>query len=97
MNLLLQVILQILKDVSKTSSWKPGCLATSIISKPPDEELNMARSRGISGLLPVQHDIVIEETLPTKKPGFWTWLSSEEDGELHTEKMTLMRFEFYFA
>ncbi|WAR19833.1 STAR9-like protein [Mya arenaria] len=62
-----KVVLQILKDVSKTTSWKPGCLATSITSRPGGEEEPMVRGKGIMGSLPVQHDVV-EETMPAKQP-----------------------------
>ena len=60
-----QLVLQILKDVTKTSSWKPGCLAISITScKPLEPELG-ARGRGVMTQVvpvPVNHDIVMEES-----------------------------------
>ena len=74
----LQLVLQILKDVSKTSSWKPGCLATSITSPPMESETG-SRLKGVMGNLPVQHDIVIEETSPdtTQSYGIWSLISNE--------------------
>ncbi|XP_052767690.1 uncharacterized protein LOC128208246 isoform X2 [Mya arenaria] len=85
-----QVVLQILKDVSKTTSWKPGCLATSITSRPGGEEEPMVRGKGIMGSLPVQHDVV-EETMPAKQPSFWRSLFME-DGEIQTDKMEQKRY-----
>lgn len=74
----MQTLLQILKDVSKTPCWKPGCLATSITSKPMDEDAG-SRVRGIMGPAPVQHDIVIEEaSLYSGCQSFWSSLFSSE-------------------
>ncbi|XP_060591684.1 uncharacterized protein LOC132746518 [Ruditapes philippinarum] len=79
-----QLVLQILKDVSKTSSWKPGCLATSIISPPLESEAG-SRLKGTMGNLPVQHDIVIEETSPDTTQGYGIWsLISSENRSLQT-------------
>ncbi|XP_045184569.2 uncharacterized protein LOC123542672 isoform X2 [Mercenaria mercenaria] len=73
-----QLVLQILKDISKTSSWKPGCLATSITSRPMESEAGI-RTKSTMGNLPVQHDIVIEETSPdtTHSYGIWSLISHE--------------------
>ncbi|KAK3597880.1 hypothetical protein CHS0354_029460 [Potamilus streckersoni] len=58
-----QVILQILKDVSRNASWKPGVVATSITSKPTEYDLAGSRPRGTVGGTPVQHDIISEEII----------------------------------
>ncbi|KAL3873500.1 hypothetical protein ACJMK2_036609 [Sinanodonta woodiana] len=65
-----QVLLQILKDVSRNASWKPGVVATSITSKPTDHELTGSRPRGIVGGTPVQHDIISEEVIIAAQ---WNW------------------------
>lgn len=57
-----QHVLQILKDVTKTSSWKPGCLAISITSSKPQEPETGTRNRGVLAPVPVNHDVVMEES-----------------------------------
>ena len=62
LNIFLQHVLQILKDVTKTSSWKPGCLAISITSSKPQEPETGTRNRGVLAPVPVNHDVVMEES-----------------------------------
>lgn len=71
-----QLILQILKDVTKTSSWKPGCLAISITSSKPLEPELGTRGRGVMTPVPVNHDIVMEESSYAHKGsgGFFQFL-----------------------
>ena len=90
------MLLQILKDVSKTSSWKPGCLATSITFKPSDIDAG-TRGKGIMGSGPVQHDIVLEESsmAPLEEEGviasILASLSMSQSGTLQTVKKELKR------
>ena len=46
--------------MTKTSSWKPGCLAISITSKSQEPEIGTRRI--LLGGVPVSHDIVMEES-----------------------------------
>jgi len=85
-NLYFQTLLHILKDVSKTPSWKPGCLATSITSKPQDEDSG-SRVKGIMGNVPVQHDVVMEEaSRHTGCSSIWNSLFSNEGGMITVTK-----------
>lgn len=84
-----QLILQILKDVTKTSSWKPGCLAISITSSKPQEPEMGTRNRGIVLTpVPVNHDIVMEESSYGEKDsgGFLHFLMSKHSSVLTMTK-----------
>lgn len=87
-----QLILHILKDVSKTPHWKPGCLATSIISRPAEIDVD-SKLKGVMGDLPVQHDIVMEESSPNfgRRKGLWKKLSGQV-ASLQTIKKELTRY-----